>query len=58
MTEEPARNAASEHRDEHDLIEDLEPTAEAAREVTGGRETSAPKLSEITIQKPIDKASP
>jgi hypothetical protein len=45
-------------RDERELADDLEPTDEAARDVTGGRDKNAPSVSEIVIQKPVDKPSP
>jgi hypothetical protein len=45
-------------RDDRELAEDLEPTAEAAGNITGGRSKDAPPISEIVISKPIDKPSP
>ena len=47
----------TEGRDERELAEDLEPTDEAAHDVTGG-DTSAPKISEFTISKSVDKSTP
>jgi type VI protein secretion system component Hcp len=46
-----------EGQDERELAEDLEPTDEAAGDVTGG-DKSAATVSEFTIQKKVDKATP
>lgn len=46
----------TEGRDERELAEDLEPTDEAAQDVTGGTDGRV-NISEITIQKVSDKAS-
>jgi type VI protein secretion system component Hcp len=47
-----------EGQDERELAEDLEPTDEAAEDVTGGADASHVSHSEFTIQKLSDKASP
>jgi len=48
----------TEGQDERELAEDLEPTDEAAQDVTGGRDPSAVSHSEFTIQKLSDKSTP
>lgn len=47
-----------EGQDERELAEDLEPTDEAAQDVTGGADSGRVHVSEMTVQKPVDKASP
>jgi type VI protein secretion system component Hcp len=44
--------------DERELAEDLEPTDEAAQDVTGGADSGHVNISEFQIQKHMDKSTP